>query len=288
MELETNLSQRKSEPESNTLYVVGTPIGNLNDMSERGKNILSKVSFIACEDTRRTKNLLNVLDIKNKLLSFNEYNSQDKTDLIIKKLNEGSSVALVADAGLPGISDPGEYLISKARQNNLEVICSPGPCAALTGLVSSGLSCKYFTFIGFIPKKGKERENYFKIISESYFTTILYESPKRIKLLLNDLSKHCSKERNVHIAKELTKKYEKHWHGSINKIALEIDEIDHKGEYTIIIEGNRNKGKSQKMDFKKYKNDLEELINLGLKRALAASYLAKKYGIPKNTIYNLY
>ena len=287
MELETNSSQRTSEPEPHILYVVGTPIGNLKDISERGKSILSKVSLIACEDTRRTKKLLNALKIKNKLFSFNEYNSKDKTDLIIKKLKEGSSVALVSDAGLPGISDPGEYLINTARKNNLDVICSPGPCAALTGLVSSGLSCKYFSFIGFVPKKGSERENCFKMISENDFTIILYESPKRIKLLLKDLNKYCEGERIVHIAKELTKKYETHWNGSINKIASEIGEIEHKGEFTIIIEGKRKTNKSYDLNLTDLKKDLDELIKLGLKRALAANYLAKKNGIPKNIIYNL-
>lgn len=287
MELDTTSTQRTSEPEPSILYVVGTPIGNLNDISERGKNILSKVSLIACEDTRCTKKLLNALKINNKLLSFNEYNSRDKTDLIIEKLKEGSSVALVSDAGLPGISDPGEYLINKARKNNLDVICSPGPCAALTGLVSSGLSCKYFSFIGFVPKKGKDRVNCFRMISENNFTIILYESPKRIKLLIKDLKKYLEEERIVHIAKELTKKYERHWNGPISKIASEIEEVDHKGEFTIIIEGKRQKDKSYELDYQELKKDLEELIKLGVKRTLAANYLAKKHGIPKNIIYNL-
>ena len=146
-------SSRELEPETNVLYVVGTPIGNLNDISERSKNLLSKVSYIACEDTRHTKKLLNVLKIKNNLISFNEFNSTIKTRELIKQLKKGSSIALVSDAGMPSISDPGQYLVNEARENNIEVICSPGPCAALTGLVSSGISTYCFLFIGFIPKK---------------------------------------------------------------------------------------------------------------------------------------
>ena len=154
MESLENLSSiREIEPESSVLYVVGTPIGNVKDISERSINLLSKVSFIACEDTRRTKQLLNLLSIKSKLISFNEYNSKVKIDYILKELKGGSSIALVSDAGMPSISDPGVYLIDRARENNIEVICSPGPCAALTALVSSGLPSQYFLFIGFFPKK---------------------------------------------------------------------------------------------------------------------------------------
>ena len=288
MKIEKNfLSQRKLEPESHTLYVVGTPIGNLNEISERSKNILSKVSLIACEDTRRSKQLLNSLNIKNRLISFNEFNSQAKTDLIINQLKEGSSIALVSDAGLPGISDPGEYLINKARKNNIEVICSSGPCAAITGLVSSGLPCNNFLFMGFIPKKGKDRKQYFQIIANNSFTTIVYESPLRIKYLLQELSKYCEVTRIVHIAKELTKKYEKHWNGPLNEITKEFEKNSQKGEFTIIIEGKKILKESSDLDHENLKTDLEELIKLGLKRGTASSYLAKKNGISKNTIYNL-
>ncbi len=288
MELEENLSfQREPEPESNVLYVVGTPIGNLNDISERGKNILSKVSLVACEDTRHTKRLLNALKINNRLISFNEYNSQVKTNFIIEQLKEGLSVALVSDAGLPAVSDPGEYLINTARKNKLEVICVPGPCAALTGLVSSGLPCNYFLFIGFIPKKGSERQKCFKLIENNTSTTILYESPKRIKSFLTELNKYCEDGRYIHIAKELTKKYERHWNGTLKKITKEIEFIEPKGEFTIIIAGNtRDKDLSQ-ASHNEIKKDLNELIKLGLKRGSAASYLANKNGISKNIIYNL-
>ena len=288
MESEEKLSSiRGLEPESSVLYVVGTPIGNLKDISSRSTNLLAKVSFIACEDTRHTKKMLNALNIKNKLISFNEYNSKVKTEHIINKLKEGFSVALVSDAGMPLISDPGEYLVNIARKKNIEVICSPGPCAALTSLVTSGLSSNSFSFIGFVPKKKGEREKCLKNIANNTYTTIVYESPKRIKSFIRDLRNYCEDSRIVHISKELTKKYEDNWRGSLNEISCEIENIEPKGEFTIVIEGMKIKKDLTEIDQKILRDDLYELIRLGLKRGSAASYLANKNGIAKNIIYNL-
>ena len=285
--LENSSSIRELEPESSVLYVVGTPIGNVKDISERSINLLSKVSFIACEDTRRTKQLLNLLSIKSRLISFNEYNSKVKIDYILKELKGGSSIALVSDAGMPSISDPGVFLIDRARENNIEVICSPGPCAALTALVSSGLPSQYFLFIGFIPKKNNERVRCFNIIANNAFTSIIYESPKRVKSFLEEFNNYCDNSRKIHISKELTKKYEQHWRGSINKIRKEIENLDLKGEFTIIIEGKNIKKDCDNQIEQELKQDLDELVKLGLKRTAAASYLSKKSGVGKNFIYNL-
>ena len=288
MESEEKLSFiRGDEPEQSVLYVVGTPIGNLNDISIRSSNLLSKVSLIACEDTRHTKKMLNALKIQNKLISFNEYNSKTKTEQIIAKLKSGMSVALVSDAGMPLISDPGEYLVNAARKQNYEVICSPGPCAALTSLVTSGLSSKTFSFFGFIPKKKSEREKCLKSIANNIHTTIVYESPKRIKCFIQDLKKYCEDSRIIHISKELTKKYETHWGGTINEISIKIDKIVPKGEFTIVIEGKKISNSSDDIDKEILKDELNELVKLGLRRSSAASYLANKNGISKNILYNL-
>ena len=288
MESEKNLSFiRGSEPEQSVLYVVGTPIGNLSDISLRAINILSKVSFIACEDTRHTRKMLNALKIKNKLLSFNEYNSKSKTSYIVKKLKEGMSVALVSDAGMPLISDPGEYLVKEARQQNIEVICSPGPCAALTALVTSGLSSSSFSFFGFLPKKKNERKKCLRDISINMSSSIIYESPKRIKSLIGDLRDFCEDSRIVHISKELTKRYEDYWRGSLKEIYDEIVNTDPKGEFTVVVERQTLSKNLNEIDKIVLINDLSELIRLGLKRSSAASYLANKNGISKNFIYNL-
>ena len=152
------LSHRNQEPERGVLYIVGTPIGNLEDISLRASNILKKVSLIACEDTRITGKLLKNISISNKLISFHQYSSKERLDLIISKLKQGDPIALVSDAGMPLISDPGNHLVREARDNNLDVICIPGPCAGITALVSSGINCCQFTFLDLFlnhQKKGK-------------------------------------------------------------------------------------------------------------------------------------
>ena len=154
-------SHKNHEPESSVLYIVGTPIGNLGDISSRALNILKNVSLVACEDTRQTKKIMNKYELKNNLISFNKHNSQTRTHGIISDLKSGKSVALVSDAGMPSICDPGEELIKYAKSMGINVICIPGPCAAITALVSSGLPSSKFTFEGFSSKKKSEREKNF-------------------------------------------------------------------------------------------------------------------------------
>ena len=158
------LSHRSQEPENGVLYLVATPIGNLSDISARAINILKNVNLIACEDTRQTSKIINSFKISNKLISFNKHNSVKKIPIILNHLNSGDSVALVSDAGMPSICDPGEDLVKEIRLLGVEVICIPGPCAALTALVSSGMSSSKFIFEGFLPKKKSERE---KVLHEN-------------------------------------------------------------------------------------------------------------------------
>ena len=157
MNINSSLSHRSQEPENSVLYIVGTPIGNLDDISLRAINILKNVDFIACEDTRQTKKLINKFGIPNKLISFHQHNSTSKIPFIIDSLKEQKSVALVSDAGMPSICDPGEDLVNHAKINKLEVICIPGPCAGLTALITSGFQSSRFIFEGFLHKKNKER-----------------------------------------------------------------------------------------------------------------------------------
>ena len=178
------LSHRKEEPEDGILYIVGTPIGNLNDISQRALNILKNVSLVACEDTRQTKKIMNKFKISNKLISFNQYNSSIKIPKIVKHLKDGKSVAIVSDAGMPGICDPGEDITKIVKSEGIDIICIPGACAAITALVSSGLPSSSFVFEGFLPKKQIDREKILLEISKHEKTTIIYESPKRLKKLL--------------------------------------------------------------------------------------------------------
>ena len=279
------LSHRKEEPENGILYIVGTPIGNLNDISQRALNILKNVSLIACEDTRQTKKIMNNFNISNKLISFNKHNSLIKIPKIVKDLKEGKSIAIVSDAGMPGICDPGEDIARIVKSEGIDIICIPGACAALTALVSSGLPSSSFVFEGFLPKKQSDRNQTLHEISKNEKTTIIYESPYRLKKLLQELSVFCGGDREIMVARELTKRFEEHIG---NKIDDAIDFFKDKeiiGEITVILKGiDKKMIIFNESDLRK---DLKELINAGLSLSAASKYLAKKNGLKKGFIYNL-
>ena len=280
------LSHRKEEPENGILYLVGTPIGNLNDMSQRALNILKNVSLVACEDTRQTKKIMNKFNISNKLISFNKHNSLIKIPNLIKDLKEGKSIAIVSDAGTPGICDPGEDIAKSARSQGIDIICIPGACAAITALVSSGLPSSSFVFEGFLPRKQSERDKILLEISKNIKTTIIYESPKRLKKLLKELFDFCGGNREIMVARELTKKFEEHIGSNINEVSESFKDKEGVGEITIVIKGI-NKKKDLNLDKFIIKKDLNELINAGISLSAASKYLAKKNGIKKSEIYNL-
>ena len=278
------LSQRKKEPEKETLYIVGTPIGNLNDISQRALNILKNVSLIACEDTRQTKKILSKFNISNKLMSFNKHNSSIKIPKIIKDLKEGKSIAIVSDAGIPGICDPGEEVVRSVKKEGIDIICVPGACAAITALVSSGLPSSSFIFEGFLPKKQIEREKILLEISKNQKTTIIYESPHRLKKLLKELNDFCGGDREIMVARELTKKFEEHIGNNINEVINFFNDKDILGEITIIVKGIKRDLVPDKLIIKK---DLNDLISAGLSLSAASKYLAKKNGLKKSEIYNM-
>ena len=279
------LSHRKEEPENGILYIVGTPIGNLNDISQRALNILQNVSLVACEDTRQTKKIMNKFNISNKLISFNKHNSSIKIPKLVKDLKEGNSIAIVSDAGMPGICDPGEDIFKILKSEGIDMICVPGACAAITALVSSGLPSSSFVFEGFLPKKKIDREKILLEISNNEKTTIIYESPKRLKKLLNELLEFCGGDREIIVARELTKKFEEHVGNNIYKVIEFFRDKDIIGEITIVLKG-KTKG-----DFNPNKSiikkDLYELMDAGLSLSAASKYLAKKNGLKKSEVYNL-
>ena len=280
------LSHRKEEPEEGILYLVGTPIGNLNDISPRAINILANVSLIACEDTRQTRKIMNKFSISNNLISFNKDNSLKKIPKLINDLRAGKSIALVSDAGMPGICDPGEEIVRQVKSQGYDVICIPGACAAIAALVSSGMPSSKFIFEGFLPKKKVDREKVLLEISKNEKTTIVYESPHRLKKFLRELLDFCGAEREILVARELTKKFEEH---VVNRIDSTIEFFKDKeviGEITIVIRGI-HKDKNEEINNSDLKKDLNELTNAGLSLSAASKYLAKKYGIKKNIIYNL-
>ena len=278
------LSQRKKEPEKETLYIVGTPIGNLNDISQRALNILKNVSLIACEDTRQTKKIMSKFNISNKLISFNKHNSSIKIPKILKDLKEGKSIAIVSDAGIPGICDPGEEIARSVKKEGIDIICIPGACAAITALVSSGLPSSSFVFEGFLPKKQIEREKILLEISKNQKTTIIYESPHRLKKLLKELNDFCGGDREIMVARELTKKFEEHIGNNINEVINFFNDKDILGEITIVVKGIKRDLVPDKLIIKK---DLNDLISAGLSLSAASKYLAKKNGLKKSEIYNM-
>ena len=288
MNIKKPSSHKNPEPESSVLYIVGTPIGNLSDLSSRAINILKNVSLIACEDTRQTKKIMNKFEFTNNLTSFNKHNSLTKIPKIINDLKSGKSVALVSDAGMPSICDPGEDLVKDVRGNGLNIICIPGPCAALTALVSSGLPSSKFTFEGFLPKKKSEREKILFEISKNDKTTIIFESPHRLKKLLIELKDYCGGEREIRVSRELTKKFEEHIGDNINNVIDYFERKEVKGEITIVIKGIKKLKRNIEFNKLELKRELHDLIDAGLSLSAASKYLAKRNNLKKSVIYNIH
>ena len=288
MNIKSLLSHKNQEPESSVLYIVGTPIGNLSDLSFRALNIFKNVSLIACEDTRLTKKIMRKFEFTNNLISFNKNNSLKKIPKIINDLNSGKSIALVSDAGMPCICDPGEDLIKEAKLNGISIICIPGPCAATTALVSSGLPSSKFIFEGFLPKKQSEREKLLLEISKNHKTTIVFESPLRLKNLLSELKEFCGEEREIVVLRELTKRFEEHIGNDVKQVIKHFDGINVKGEITVVIKGVDKVQRNQKFNELELKKELQFLTKAGLNLSAASKYLAKKNNLSKRIIYDMY
>ena len=288
MNIKSLFSHKSQEPESSTLYIVGTPIGNLGDISLRALRILNNVSLIACEDTRQTKKIMSKYEFSNNLISFNKHNYFKKIPIIIKSLQSENSVALVSDAGMPSICDPGEELIKDAVSCGINIRCIPGPCAALTALVTSGFHSSKFTFEGFLPKKKSDREKILMELSKSEKTIIIFESPHRLKKSLIEFKTYFGGEREIQIFRELTKKFEEHIGKNINEVIDHFEGENVLGEITIIIKGINNKLQKKELENYKLKKELIELMRAGLNLSQASKYLAKKNNLKKSIIYSMY
>jgi 16S rRNA (cytidine1402-2'-O)-methyltransferase len=215
------------------LYIVSTPIGNLRDITLRALDVLKEVDFIACEDTRTSSVLLNHYDIRKELISLNAVNERNRISMILSRINEGSSCALISDAGTPGISDPGIRLISNAINDGIKVIPVPGVTAAITGLTLSGLPSDSFIFEGFLPQK-KGRQKLLQQLAEEERTIILYESVHRIRKLLEELNTYMP-GRLIVVCRELTKKFEETWRGYPSDLLKNLDDKTSKGEFVVVI-----------------------------------------------------
>ena len=279
------VSQRL-EPAPRVLYVVGTPIGHLGDLSPRAQRLLTNISTIACEDTRHSGKLLSKIGTKAKKLSFHKYNAKKRIPLILKLLKSDETVALISDAGLPGISDPGEELVKAVLEDGYGVICIPGPCAATTALVSSGMPSNHFCFEGFLPAKGKARKARLQIAAREQRTTLIYESPHRLLQLLEELEELCGDSRQLTIARELTKKHEEHIGPTIKDALKHFRQVDPIGEFTIVLSGAKEAPKT-KVSREQLLNELQELLAKGLSPKTAAKELSQKSGESKRMLYAL-
>ncbi len=218
------------------LYPVGTPIGNLKDISLRALELLKKVSLIAAEDTRHTRKLLSHYDIHTSLTSFYEYNQLRKIPYLIKKLKAGEDIALVSKAGMPGISDPGYYLIKEAVKEGIEIIPIPGPTALALGLVASGLPTQSFVFEGFLGRKKAEWLKKLNRLKEEERTIVIYVAPHRVRRILPEIRKILG-DRQIAVARELTKKFEEIIRGKVSEVEAVFEEKKPRGEFTLVIEG---------------------------------------------------
>ena len=219
------------------LYIVATPIGNLQDITFRAVDTLKNVDTIVAEDTRNTRELLNYFEIKTKLISFNEYATDNKTKLIIDKILNGNDVALVSDAGTPLISDPGIKLTKAAVENDIEIVSIPGACAAINALVVSGLRTNSFKFIGFLPEENKKRKEILKDITDEKATMIFYISLHNLKDDIADLMKIFGGERKATLSREMTKKYEENIRGNIDYIYNYVTNNNLRGEFVLVVNG---------------------------------------------------
>lgn len=223
---------------SGVIYIVATPIGNLDDISFRAVETLRNVDFIACEDTRHTIKLLNKYEIKNRLIPYHDHNKIKKTPVLIEKLKKGQSMALVSDAGTPSISDPGFYLIREAIKNDIELSPIPGPTALISAVVASGLEIDRFVFEGYLPRK-KGRTKRLKELAEYRVTIVIFEGPHRVIKTLNDLREYLG-DRKAAIGREMTKMNEEFIRGTLSELIAHYDSRKPRGEYVIVVERNKD------------------------------------------------
>ncbi|XKE94816.1 16S rRNA (cytidine(1402)-2'-O)-methyltransferase [Metaplanococcus flavidus] len=231
-------SQKSFQETTATLYLVATPIGNLEDMTVRALRILKEVDIIAAEDTRNTKKLCNYFDIQTKLVSYHEHNQESGGHKILGYLEEGRSVALVSDAGMPCISDPGEDIVKRAIAEGFPVVPIPGANAALSALIASGIAPQPFQFYGFLSRGKKERQAELELLSQNRETLIFYEAPHRLKESLKSIQKNFGNERRIVLAREVTKKFEEFLRGTVEQAVDWSDANEIRGEFCIVIEGN--------------------------------------------------
>lgn len=273
---------------SGMLYLCATPIGNLEDMSYRAIRTLQEVDLIAAEDTRNSIKLLNHFEIKTPMTSYHEFNKYDKADYLVQKLNEGMNIAVITDAGTPGISDPGEELVKKALEAGIKVTTIPGPAAFVNALIISGKSSRRFVFEAFLPSDKKERQKVLQSFKDETRTIIMYEAPHRLKKTLVELQMVLG-NRNISLCKELTKRHENVFSTTIEEALAYYQENDPKGEFVLIIEGRPQEDLEEESIRKWDKVSLNEHMKIyldkGMTKKEAMKAVAADRGVSKRDVY---
>lgn len=270
------------------LYLVPTPIGNLKDMTIRGIEVLTNVDIVAAEDTRQTLKLLNHFDLKKTLISYHQHNEQGKSENIIDQLKEGKSVAIVTDAGTPGISDPGAVIVRKCIEEGIEFEVLPGATAITTALVYSGLDTTKFLFRGFLSRETKERKKVMEEVKDSKETLIFYESPHRLLSTFSFLQENLG-DRNISVCRELTKIHEEIKRGKISEMIEYFSQINIKGEFVLVVEGKRQEDIDKENEDKwvniSIKDHILMLIDQGFTKKEAIKTVSKERNISKKEVY---
>lgn len=265
------------------VYIVSTPIGNLEDMTFRAVKVLKEVNVILCEDTRHSIKLLNHFEIKNKLISYHKFNEKERINYILSLLNEDKKIALISDAGTPLISDPGSILVKELIANNIKFTVVPGANALLPALILSGFSSEEFLFIGFLPKKNSKKEEKLKTLKDLDKTLIFYSSPYELKDLLTAINNVLGK-RKVAISKEITKIHETTYRGTAKELLEILNESEVKGEFVIVVEGNKET--KELLTMEEIKPIFDEEVSKGNNPKEAIKKLAKENKINKRDLYN--
>lgn len=287
------ISTQKSfeKKEQGSLYLVPTPIGNLDDMTFRAIQILKEVDYIASEDTRNTQKLLNHFDISTSQLSYHEHNTNERTPQLIEKMLNGQSVAQVSDAGMPSISDPGVELVKAAIESGITVVPLPGPNAALTALIASGLTPQPFYFYGFLPRKKKDLVASLVDLNKREETLVFYESPHRIKQVVEQMVIVFGAERQIVLAREVTKRFEEFVRGTAPEVLEWLENEQIRGEFVLIVEGNSDieEEAPQSWESLSLKDHVEELMeNEDLPSKKAIKEVAQLRGLQKREVYAAY
>ncbi|NBD16465.1 MAG: 16S rRNA (cytidine(1402)-2'-O)-methyltransferase [Cyanobacteria bacterium] len=269
-----------------TLYLVGTPIGNLEDMTFRAINTLKTVDLIAAEDTRHTGRLLQYYDIVTPQISYHEHNRKQREPELIQQLEKGTSIALVTDAGMPGISDPGYDLVRACVEAKIAVVPIPGVTAAITALAVSGLPTNRFVFEGFLPVKGKARQEGLSRLQQETRTIVLYESPHKLKQTLQDLAQSLGRDRAIMLGRELTKFYEDVQYATLEEALDFYTKQVPKGEYTLVIAGKEETAEMN-LSVEEIRTELKQLLAQGVTRSQASRQLAAITPLSRQEIYQL-